>query len=62
MQVAFNGETKSLEFEGTVAELLEKLGICREIVLVSRNGEIIPENERVSESDSIEILQVIQGG
>ena len=53
---------KSLRFSGTAAELLKKLGINDQIVLVKRNGRIITELDCVKDNDTVEIQQVIFGG
>jgi sulfur carrier protein ThiS len=53
---------KSLKFSGTVAELLRKLGVNDQIVIVKRNGRIVTELDRLSDKDNVEIQQVIFGG
>lgn len=51
-----------LDFEGPAEELLKKIGINKEAVLVSRNGKLIAENENLQNNDSVKILSVISGG
>lgn len=46
----------------TVAEILRELKINPEIVLVSVNNEIVPENSEIKEDDYVEILKVVSGG
>lgn len=53
---------KSLRFSGTVTELLRRLGICDQIVIVKRNGRIVTELDRLSDKDTVKIQQVIFGG
>lgn len=53
---------KILRFSGTVAELLRKLGVNDQIVIVKRNGRIVTELDRLSDKDNVEIQQVIFGG
>jgi sulfur carrier protein ThiS len=45
-----------------VVELLEKLGVNPETVLVVRDGELIGADEEVGEAKRIELLSVISGG
>ena len=62
----FNERKKSTEkvhFSGTtVQELLHQLKINAETVLVTRNNEVLTEEEIVQEKDTLEILSVISGG
>lgn len=55
-------KTKEIEFYGTVRELLAELDINLETVLITRNNEIITENENVENSDDIKIISVVSGG
>ena len=43
-------------------ELLEKLDINPQTVILTKNDEVILEDEELSESDEIKILSVISGG
>ncbi len=45
-----------------VADLLKKLDINPVTVIVSRNNELILEDETLSNNDEIKILSVISGG
>lgn len=45
-----------------VADLLKKLGINPITVIVSRNNELILEDEKLKNNDEIKILSVISGG
>ena len=51
-----------LENHAVVSDLLKKLGINPVTVIVSRNSELILEEEKLSNNDSIRILSVISGG
>ena len=55
-------ETKELNFTGTVKELLQKLNINPEVVLVAKNSELVTEDDKLSKTDTIKILSVISGG
>ena len=46
----------------TIESLLRKLGINPQTVIVSRNGEIVPEQETLHEKDSLKIFSVKLGG
>ncbi len=54
-------ETKELEAE-TVSELLSKLKINPTTVIVTKNNELITEEEKLSSKDEIKILSVVSGG
>lgn len=57
------GERKINLKEGvSIEELLLELGINRETVLVTKNGEISIEDEILKDGDVIEIISVISGG
>jgi thiamine biosynthesis protein ThiS len=51
-----------IEFEGNAAELLEKIGINSEEVILSRNGEIITLDQNLKNEDEIKVLSVVSGG
>jgi sulfur carrier protein ThiS len=57
-----NDSKKSIKFNGTAKELLEKLGLNEQIVIIKRNGEIITELDKISDKDTVEIQKVILGG
>lgn len=46
----------------TVEKILEELGINRETVVVSKNGEITIEEDTLKKGDEIEIIRIISGG
>ena len=43
-------------------ELLDKHGIERQEVLVSKNGTIVTDNHKIEDGDEIKIMDVIAGG
>ena len=53
---------KDLRFSGTVSKLLAKLKLNPESVVVVKNNEIVTEDEKLSDSDSVELLSVVSGG
>jgi len=64
MEIKFEREqtTEEISFSGTVDELLKKLDINPETVLVLRAEEILTEDEILDNEDKIEILNVVSGG
>lgn len=46
----------------TVKELLKKLGINPITVLVSKNNELVAEDERLDDKDEVKIISVVSGG
>ena len=57
-----NNETKELTFQGTVKNLLLKLEINPETVIVVSNDIIVTEDEILSNKDEIKILSAVSGG
>ena len=54
--------TLGLDNNSIVADLLKKLNINPVTVIVSRNNELILEDEKLNDNDEIKILSVISGG
>ena len=58
-----NKNTKlELEKNSAVLDLLKELKINPVTVIVSRNNELILEDEKLNNNDEIKILSVISGG
>ena len=55
---------KTIELENNilVSDLLKKLNINPVTVIVSRNNELILEDEKLNNNDEVRILSVISGG
>ena len=53
---------KEINFTGTVKELLDKLKVNIETVIVVRNNELLNEDEKLINNDNIKILSVVSGG
>jgi sulfur carrier protein len=64
MKVLLRNPRREIEVEGsrTVGRLLDELGLNREAHLVIRNGTLVPGDERLDDSDTIEVRPVISGG
>ena len=55
--------TKKTSFSGkNVQELLDFLKINPEVVIVTRNNEILLPEEKLKNKDKIELLSVVSGG
>jgi thiamine biosynthesis protein ThiS len=57
-----DNKTKEIKFSGKVKDLLEKLDIISEDVIVSCNNEIVLLNDELKDSDNVSILAVVSGG
>ncbi len=62
MQVFIDGKKKNVFHQGQIGELLKKLSIRREEVVVKINGKLAPETTEISSTDKVEIIKVIFGG
>lgn len=54
--------TIDLDQNSIVSDLLKKLDINPVTVIISRNNELILEDEKLNDNDEIKILSVISGG
>ncbi|MBU0470238.1 MAG: MoaD/ThiS family protein [Nanoarchaeota archaeon] len=55
--------TKKVQTDSiTVKDLLLQLNINFETVLITRNNEVLTEDETLNDNDCLEILSVISGG
>lgn len=64
MQVFIEKEHKTIElkFTGTAQQLLKKLAINPETVIVVKNNKIITEEVSIKNVDNVKILSVVSGG
>lgn len=64
MKVVLRNPRRELEMEGdlTVKEVLRRLEIIPETVLVIRDGELLLKTDVVAGQDTIELRPVISGG
>ena len=62
-KVFIERENKHVEITASsVKEILQKLRINPEVVIISKNNELVTEDSKVSEKDEIKLLSVISGG
>ncbi len=59
-----SGEERSVDVRGriTVRDILEMLGLEPSDYVVVRNGEVVTEDDVVSDGDLIEVYRVVSGG
>lgn len=65
IKVKYRGQDKVLEFEKDkvkASDVLKALGLSRDFAFVVKNGEIISENDTVTEQDDIKVVNAISGG
>ena len=64
--ISVNGESRQVPPGLTLPELLLELGYRLELVVVERNGEILPRqrwsDQPVVESDVLEVVTIVGGG
>jgi thiamine biosynthesis protein ThiS len=54
---------KKIKFSGkSVHEFLRQLKINSEVVIVTRNNQVLTEEEILNHKDKLEILSVVSGG
>lgn len=53
---------KEIEFSGNVEAMLEKIGENPVAVLVTRDGELLSEDDTLENSDEVKVLSVVSGG
>lgn len=67
VKVTVNKKSGVVRLEGaekvrTVSDLISRLKLQRERVLVKKNGKVVSDLEPVSKKDELEVFQVVYGG
>jgi sulfur carrier protein len=64
MTAKFTIRNKEYEIKNgmTIRKALQKLNIEPDSVLITRNGELITDDEIIQENDEIKLVPVISGG
>ncbi len=66
MQIVINGETKKIESEFNLRELLEKLELPTERIAIELNKGVIRKKDwetiKINDADKIEIIHFVGGG
>lgn len=62
--VLFQNRKYKFESRKTIkaVDLLNKMNINPEIILISKNGKIVTEEDFIENNDKIELLKIISGG
>ena len=50
------------KFRGMAKKLLAELGVNSQAVLIVKNGELVTEDELLTDKDEIKLLSVVSGG
>ena len=64
MEILIEKDNKkiNMRYTGKVGGLLQKLKVNPETVIVVRNGELLADDDQISEPDKIKLMSVISGG
>ena len=63
VKVFIGKENKKLDAKARdIEELMKKLNINKEEVIIVRNNQLAPRNEKLNDSDEVKFLSVISGG
>ena len=64
MKVLLRNPSRELEFTGiaSVTGLMHRLNLNLEAVLVIVNGELVPRDAQLADTDVVEVRPVISGG
>ena len=66
MNIIVNGESQSLESDASLQQLLVMLGLDGKRIAVEVNRDIVPRSDydsfKLSENDTIELVNAIGGG
>jgi thiamine biosynthesis protein ThiS len=66
VQIFINGESRAVDAESTVADLLTELGMQPKYVAVERNLELVPRATHadcvLEDGDQLEIVTLVGGG
>ena len=66
MEIFIEKENKTIDYEVSekieLKEVLKKLNISLDSIILVKNNEVCLEDELVSDSDKIKILSVVSGG
>ena len=66
MNIIVNGESQSLESDASLEQLLVMLGLDGKRIAVEVNRDIVPRSDydsfKLSENDTVEIVNAIGGG
>lgn len=55
-------QTLDVDYEGTIVDLLPRVGYSLETAVVLKNGSPVEEEEHVGPGDAVRIIPVVSGG
>ena len=62
MHIVYRNKEWRLDREITVIQMLKYIKVLPESVLVVRNGQLIPEDQKLRLGDEVKIIAVVSGG
>lgn len=66
LEITYNGESRSVEPDSTIAELLKSSGVNLQFCAVELNESVLPralfESQTVKPGDQIEVVTFVGGG
>ncbi len=64
VSLTFSGKEHEVPFVkgDTVSDILKKVEINPETVIVKRKNTIIPDDEEIKDGDSLYVLKIVSGG
>ena len=62
MRVTYRNKTWTIDEPLTVMQLLKRVDLLPENVLVVRNGKLVTEDQHLTSGDEVKIVSVISGG
>lgn len=66
MKIYINGETREIENEASLSELLKQLSLPSERIAIELNKEVVRRKDwetiRIKDADKIEIVHFVGGG
>ena len=66
LRITVNGESRTVPAGGSIADLLESLGVASPRIAVERNRDIVPKAEyaatALAEGDVFEVVELVGGG
>ena len=62
MRITYRDKVWSFDESMTVRQMLKRVDLLPESVLVVRNGKLVTEDQRLEPGDEVKIVSVISGG
>ncbi|WP_297890445.1 MoaD/ThiS family protein [Sulfurihydrogenibium sp.] len=65
LKIKYRGEERVLTFDKEkikAKDILKTLGLSKDFAFVVKNGEIVDENETITQDDEVRVVNAISGG